>query len=62
MSGEDTRRLLERVLRYEVESAEMYDRILGMLRNEKVRARMEGLRDAELRHEEMVRKELRRFK
>lgn len=63
MSGDEDemRRLLERILGYELKAAEMYDEILEMLKEGKIKKKIEGIRDSELRHAEMARKELRRF-
>jgi rubrerythrin len=58
---EEMRRLLERVLRYELEAAAMYDSIIAGLKNEKIKERIAGIREAEVRHAELARKELQRF-
>jgi rubrerythrin len=57
----EMRRLLERVLSYEIKATELYDAILEKLTNTEIKKKIEGIRDSELRHEEMVRKKLRRF-
>lgn len=57
---EEMRRLLKRILRYELEAAAMYDKIIAGLNHEKIKERVMGIRDSELRHAELVRKELRR--
>lgn len=58
---EEMRRLLGRVLSYELKAAEMYDGILEKMRDGKLKRKIEGIRDSELRHAEMARRELRRF-
>lgn len=58
---DEMRRLLERVLNYELKAAEMYDEILEKLGEGKIKKKIEGIRDSELRHVEMARRELRRF-
>ncbi len=57
----EMRRLLERVLDYELKAAEMYDGILEKLKDGRIKKKIEGIRDSELRHAEMARRELRRF-
>jgi rubrerythrin len=59
--GGEMRRLLERILDYELKAAEMYDGILEKLGEGRLRRKIEGIRDSELRHAEMARRELRRF-
>ena len=58
----EMRRLLERVLKYELEAASLYDDIIAGLKNEEIKGRIAGLRDSEVRHAELARKELRRFR
>ncbi len=58
---EEMRRLLERVLKYELGAVSIYDGMLARLSNEEIKGRITGLRDSEINHEELVRKELRRF-
>jgi hypothetical protein len=58
---EEMRRLVERVLKYELEAASLYDNIIAGLKNEEIKGRIAGLRDSEVKHAEMARKELRRF-
>lgn len=58
---EEMRRLLERVLEYELEATSVYDNITARLKNEEIKERITGLRDSEINHVELVKKELRRF-
>lgn len=58
---DEMRRVLERVLSYEVTVAEMYDEIIEKLKDGKIKKKIEEIRDSELRHAEMARRELRRF-
>lgn len=58
---DEMRRILERVLNYELKAAEMYDGMLEKLKDGRIKKKIEGIRDSELRHAEMARRELRRF-